>query len=213
MSERKMFKFFKSYYDVAQELSDKDRLLFYDAIMKKQFYGIETELNGMSKFAYISQKHSIDKQVKGWEDVTKSTLSDPTIDPMQGCVIDPMIDPTIQVEVKEEVKVEGEEEKPTTKVDVPAFLKWFSDLKLKHTGKKGTFKTLTQTNINNLKKLREVYTIKEFEKAFIAMTKSKWVIDNDMVLPKHFLPNDNFERYLNAYKDEQEQPIYKAPWQ
>jgi len=122
-----MFKFFKSYYDVAQELSDKDRLLFYDAIMKKQFHGIETELNGMSKFAYISQKHSIDKQVKGWEDVTKSTLSDPTIDPMQGCTIDPTIDPTLQVEVKEEVKVEGEEEKPTTKVDVPAFLKWFSD--------------------------------------------------------------------------------------
>ena len=58
---REGFNFYRSYWDVANELNDKDRLAFYDALMKRQFTGIETDLEGMSKFAYLSQKHSIDK--------------------------------------------------------------------------------------------------------------------------------------------------------
>lgn len=113
-SKRLVFKFYKSYYDVATELSDKDRLAFYDAIMKRQFFGIEPKLNGIVKFAYISQKHNIDKQVKGWEDFTKNKLIDnqsdnnpiiPTvIDPIIGCMIDPMI------QLKEKEKEKEEEE-------------------------------------------------------------------------------------------------------
>ena len=66
--ERKAFNFYRSYFDVAIELTDKDRLAFYDAVMNRQFFGIEPILKGMTKFAYISQKHNIDAQVKGWED-------------------------------------------------------------------------------------------------------------------------------------------------
>jgi len=66
MEDRKMFKFFKSYYDVAQQLPEKDRLLFYDALMKKQFTGEETILFGMANFAYISQRHNIESQVVGY---------------------------------------------------------------------------------------------------------------------------------------------------
>ena len=61
--QRIAFNFYKSYMDVANELSDKDRLAFYDAIVNRQFYGIEPDLKGMAKFAYISQKHNIDAQV------------------------------------------------------------------------------------------------------------------------------------------------------
>ena len=72
---RKQFKFYKSYYDVAQELSYEDRLDFLDAIFQRQFFGIEpNELKGMAKFAYLSQKHSIDTQVTGYEDATKTKL-------------------------------------------------------------------------------------------------------------------------------------------
>ena len=60
---RKAINFFRSYYDIAKELNDKDRLSFYDAIMNKQFENIEPILSGMSKFAYLSQKHSIDSQI------------------------------------------------------------------------------------------------------------------------------------------------------
>ena len=64
--KRLLFKFYSSYFEIAQELNDNDRLAFYDALMKKQFTGIDTDLKGMANFAYISQKHSIDKQVEGW---------------------------------------------------------------------------------------------------------------------------------------------------
>jgi hypothetical protein len=74
---REGFTCYRSYYDVAQRLPDKDRLAFYDALFKRQFTGEETELKGMAEFAYMSQKHSIDRQVKGWEDKTKKQLSYP----------------------------------------------------------------------------------------------------------------------------------------
>lgn len=75
---RKAFNFYRSYWEVAQELNDKDRLAFYDALLKKQFTGVENELNGMAKFAFISQKHSIDQQIKGYLDKTKDVLTYPT---------------------------------------------------------------------------------------------------------------------------------------
>lgn len=71
---RKAFNFYKSYFDVAKELNDKDRLSFYDALITRQFTGIETELKGMANFAYISQKFNIDAQVVGYESKTKATL-------------------------------------------------------------------------------------------------------------------------------------------
>jgi hypothetical protein len=68
-SQRDGFTFYKSYYDVFKELSDKDKIQFIEALLDKQFIGKEpTDLKGMANFAYLSQKHSIDKQVKGWED-------------------------------------------------------------------------------------------------------------------------------------------------
>ena len=53
---RKGFNFYRSYFDVAMELPDKDRLAFYDALAKRQFLGEEPTLTGMAKLAYISQK-------------------------------------------------------------------------------------------------------------------------------------------------------------
>ena len=103
---RLLFKFYRSYFDVACELSDKDRLAFYDAIMQRQFLGIEPNLKGVSKLAYVSQKHNIDAQVKGWEDYFKTQISD------THAMIPPMIPPMIQEEEKEKDK---EEEKETIK--------------------------------------------------------------------------------------------------
>ena len=135
-SKRLVFKFYKSYYEVAMELSDKDRLIFYDAIMKRQFFGIEPNLNGMVKFAYISQKHNIDKQVKGWEDFTKNKLEAiPIIDPIIGCVIDPMI----QLKDKEE-----EEEEKEIKYTCLSFDE-FWDLYNKKVGKPNAIKLFEKT--------------------------------------------------------------------
>lgn len=79
---RKGFNFYRSYWEVANELNDKDRLAFYDALLKKQFINVDSDLNGMVKFAYLSQKHSIDKQIDGY--VNKTTKLHPNKDPWQG---------------------------------------------------------------------------------------------------------------------------------
>jgi len=101
---RKAFNFFHSYYEVAKELNDKDRLAFLDALLKKQFTGCDSELTGMSKFAYLSQKHSIDSQIKGYFDKTKDPMFDPLQDPCQGGSVDPLQDPSVQEKEKEKEK-------------------------------------------------------------------------------------------------------------
>jgi len=63
---RKAFNFFRSYFEIASELSDKDRLAFYDALILEQFTGQKSDLKGMAKFAYISQSHSINAQINGF---------------------------------------------------------------------------------------------------------------------------------------------------
>ena len=73
---RKGFNFYRSYFDVAMELPDKDRLAFYDALAKRQFLGEEPTLTGVAKLAYVSQKYVIDAQIKGWEDKTGVSLKD-----------------------------------------------------------------------------------------------------------------------------------------
>lgn len=74
---RKGFNFYRSYFEVSMELKDSEFIEFMKALLHKQFNGIEpTNLKGMAKFAYLSQKHSIDSQVKGYEDKTKQKLSE-----------------------------------------------------------------------------------------------------------------------------------------
>lgn len=76
MSNRKAFNFFRSYYEVAKELSNNDRLAFYDALILEQFTGLKTELKGMAKFAYISQSHSISSQITGFNQRLKRNDTD-----------------------------------------------------------------------------------------------------------------------------------------
>lgn len=104
LTKRKGFNFFRSYYDVYNELESKeDKIAFIDALLNRQFLGIKpTNLKGMAKFAYISQTNSIDSQVKGYEDKTGIKLN-PTEPPCKGGN-EP---PTEQVEEKEKVEEKG----------------------------------------------------------------------------------------------------------
>ena len=81
MSDRKGFNFYRSYYDVFNMLqNNKDKVDFINAIFDKQFFGANPDLEKVSpmvKMAYISQKHSLDKSIKGYEDKTKTTLQLP----------------------------------------------------------------------------------------------------------------------------------------
>lgn len=129
---RKAINFFRSYYDIANELNDKDRLLFYDAIMNKQFENIEPILNGMSKFAYLSQKHSIEAQIKGYFDKTKDEKFNPTntpkVDPRQGGDLHPIEAPSLQEQVKEKEKDKEKVEYTIAKpIDFDRLLKYINN--------------------------------------------------------------------------------------
>jgi hypothetical protein len=114
---RKAFNFYRSYWEVANELNDKDRLAFYDALLKKQFTNEDTELNGMVKFAYLSQKHSIDKQIDGY--ISQMSKRYPNEDPWQGGTQGAYVYPTQQEEEKEEEKVKE-------KIDYEALLQFIN---------------------------------------------------------------------------------------
>lgn len=109
--QRKAFNFFGSYYDVFKELPKEEKLPFIEALLDRQFTGKHPDgLSGMAKFAYISQKHSIDKQVKGYEDKTGIKLTS-TPPPSVGEVNTPRQ----QVQVQEKEKGKEDNNVPSVK--------------------------------------------------------------------------------------------------
>lgn len=199
---RKGFNFYRSYWDVANELNDKDRLAFYDALLLRQFTGKESELTGIVKFAYLSQKHSIDKQIKGYEDKTNN----PLIDPCQGGSQGGSVDPYQQEKEEEKEKVKEKEQLVTVpfKERVNKFLNWFNSEFEKHGKPQTKFRTLNNQTENNLKKLLDNYNTEEWCTAFANMINNTWVIENKNATPDHFLRPANFEKYLNQPKQQEE---------
>ena len=118
-TKRKGFNFFRSYYDVFNELPEKDKIPFITALLDRQFQGVKPDkLKGMAKFAYISQVNSIDSQVKGYEDKTKTKLT-----PCQGGAVgvnEKDFTPSLQVQEEVQEEVQGEEKvKGSPKAQVP----------------------------------------------------------------------------------------------
>lgn len=92
LTKRKQFKFYRSYFDVYNALPENKRLEFIDALLNKQFLGIDPEnLSSMVNLAWTGLYHSIDTQVKGYEaktgDILRPETEDdtpPEIPPTQG---------------------------------------------------------------------------------------------------------------------------------
>jgi hypothetical protein len=130
LTKRKGFNFFRSYYDVYNELNDKDKLAFMDALLDRQFLGIKPEgLKGMVNFAYISQTNSIDSQVKGYEDKTgikldSRELEGGSVAPSVGGSVGGSAPPSVQVQVQEK-------EKEKEKKNIPSFEDFFIHAKSK----------------------------------------------------------------------------------
>ena len=188
-SQRLMFKFYKSYFDIAQELDAKDRLAFYDALLNKQFLDIEPDLNGLAKFAYISQKHNIDKQIKGWKDKMNIPTTDPIIDPMQGC----SVHPAIQLEVKEEVESKLiSKVVPTSGIDTNKFVEYFNSV----AGRK--FKVNDKIKAC-LKKAIKTYTKEELKQAIDNAHKDSYHIETNFkyLTPEYILRDKSLEMFIN----------------
>lgn len=93
--------------------------------------------------------------------------------------------------------IKRREEKKREDNTIGKFLDWFNSCKKNHTGVAGKFKTLTSTDENNLKKLKESYSGSDFELAIPNLFKNKWAKDNNCLTPSHFLRVENFNKYLN----------------
>jgi hypothetical protein len=100
MLNRKAFKFYRSYWDVACQLSEPDKSNFLKALIEYQFTGVEPKLEGMANFAYVSQKHSINAQIEGYLSKVGATLP-----PTQGATTPPYTQE--KEKEKEEVKEKG----------------------------------------------------------------------------------------------------------
>ena len=194
MEGRTAFKFYKSYYDVAKELDDKDRLAFYDAIMSKQFFNKDVELLGNSRFAYISQKHSIDRQVKGYMDRLGITdnqqitnpIQPPLAPPSQGPTQPPYVDPSQQEKEKEEEKEKGRG------IDFTSLLSFIN----KKTGRK--FKVINDKTKNKYKaRLKEGYTKEDISTAITNASKTDYHLSSkcQYLTPEFFSRSETIDKY------------------
>lgn len=194
--KRLLFKFYSSYFEIAQELNDKDRLAFYDALMKKQFTGIDTDLKGMANFAYISQKHSIDKQVEGWEFKMKTTLNQCITKPIEGGDAGGDAGGIKQEEVKEKEKEEVEQTIPTkSDIDFDALVKGINDKT------KRKFHSINKSIQNKyLARLKEGYTKKHISTAIKNAVKEEYHINTNYkyLTPEFFSRSTTLDKYCDV---------------
>jgi hypothetical protein len=116
LTKRKGFNFLRSYFDVLNELkNDSDKLNFLMAIINKQFLDENPkDLEFLVNLCYESQRHQIEKSVKGWKqasntDLLGNPLSDPKGNPPSNPPSNPLrpkgeVQEQVQVQVQEKVK-------------------------------------------------------------------------------------------------------------
>ncbi len=188
LTKRKGFNFFRSYFDVYNELeNNQDKVDFIDALLNRQFLGAKpTNLKGMAKFAYISQTNSIDSQVKGYEDKTNTTLSPldttittPTVPPTDGG----QVSPSLQVQVEEEEKVEEKDKDRLSDFEI------FWETYNKKVGRKDVerkFLTLPQKDVDKILRVVKIY---------VDSVEPKW-----KKLPKTWLNGEHWNDEITSVK-------------
>ena len=85
-TKRTGFSFLRSYFDVLNELKDdKDKLSFLMAIINKQFLNEDPkDLDFIPNLCYESQRHAIEKSVKGWITAKNTDLKGNKLTPPKG---------------------------------------------------------------------------------------------------------------------------------
>jgi hypothetical protein len=171
-TKRKGFNFFRSYFDVYNELNKEDKVLFMDALLERQFLGIKPKsLKGMSSFAYISQTNSIDSQVKGYEDKTGDLLlHTPTAGATQGG----KTTPTLQEEEKEEVQGEVKE-KGKVKVEYTKIKEIFNSVCINLP----KVKTITNKRKKNINARVKEYDLETIGNVFTKVSQSDFLNGNN----------------------------------
>tara|TARA_R100000951_G_scaffold37874_1_gene32235 strand:- start:4108 stop:4785 length:678 start_codon:yes stop_codon:yes gene_type:complete len=199
LTKRKGFNFFRSYFDVYNELSsDKEKVAFIDALLNRQFLGeIPKNLTGMAKFAYISQTNSIDSQVKGWETKTGLCLSPPSVGatepPTEGATHGGQTTPTLQLQEKGKEKEKGKGKLQYINASGFSFRKSLESLGIK--------KELTSDFLKNRKLKRLANTETAFKNLKIEIEKTEMDVNElfEIVVSKGWgsFKNSWFEKEKN----------------
>jgi hypothetical protein len=118
LTKRKAFNFLRSYFDVLNEIPDKqDKLDYLLSIINKQFLDEDPkDLNFLANLCYESQRHAIESSVKGWERAQNDTLGTTPPTPLPTTsVTDPKEEEEKEeVQGKEQEEDKGEIKKPKT---------------------------------------------------------------------------------------------------
>lgn len=77
------------------------------------------------------------------------------------------------------------------------FLKWFNETRTKYLEIPSNCNMLTFEDKLNLKELTKHFNGKQFNIALLNLCNDQWANENNMVIPKHFLNLDNFNKYVN----------------
>lgn len=121
-TKRKAFSFLRSYFDVINELdNDTDKFNFIMAILNKQFLDENPKnLNFISNLCYESQRHSIEKSVKGWKTATNTDLLGNPLAPLPLPKGSPL--PLPKEEEQEQVEEQVEEKDKIITINNKVFL-------------------------------------------------------------------------------------------
>ena len=196
LTKRKGFNFFRSYFDVYNELeSDSDKVAFIDALLDRQFLGVKPQdLSGLAKFAYISQTNSIDSQVKGYEDKTGVKLNTPTAPPTAPPSYGGTEPPTVQVQVE----VQEKEKEQLTLYSESHFLIDWNKCRVHYLKKPSNINKLKTMERSDFNRATSEFSGEEIKNALHGLFKQEVINFDSMVLrPKHFL--ERVTDYLDAH--------------
>ncbi len=195
-TKRKAFNFLRSYFDVLNELKeDADKLSFLMSIINKQFLDEDPkDLEFLPKLCYESQRHAIEKSVKGWKLVYKTDLTgNPILEGTSEGGSDP----------KEEQEQEKEQEKEEsiyyTKED---FLKDWNKYKTEHKKQKSNIRVMSgDLKEDFYKALKDGYKKEDLQKAMVGLfIQNIFPNGGDYTTdPKHLLKDGGI--YLAKYID------------
>ena len=206
-TKRKGFHFMRSYFDVLNELqTDKDKLSFLMSIINKQFLDENPKgLDFIVKLSYESQRHSIEKSVKGYKDKMKTDLlGNPLKDPTEGGTQGGTQDPCQQGEGEGQGEGQGEGKDKSIYYTKEEFLKDWNKYKTEHKKQKSNIRVMSgDLKEDFYKALKDGYTKEDLQKAMVGLfIQSKFVNGGDYTTdPKHLLKDGGvyLAKYIDAF--------------
>lgn len=220
LTKRKAVSFLRSYYDVLNEIpKNDDKLSFLLSVLDKLFIDKDpVNLNFIVNLSYESQRHSIEKSVKGYKDKTKqdlignplkSTLNNPTQDPYQGGTEGCCQDPTQQEKEKEKEK-EVYNTLSKDKIDFKVLLKYIN------TKTRRGFRTINDKVKKSFNaRIKEGYTKEDIKQAIDNSIKAQYHKENNYqyLTPEFFSRSSTLDKYCNVSKIENKKTTDLSKWQ